>query len=380
VSTTPSIRARDSLQVQLPPFLVGAFLDIERVFRATNPGSRRCDFVEALTAESASGDGSGNDSGMIDVGRDVRAHTATVTSRSDDESGVLDSDVAHEDIAHELPGDNTTSRELLQARWTLHRVHLFIESLDAEAQAWCTPSPRHIVRSMRMILALEHEVKLRIDHLLLWLDHRRAWSLLGFADAAEFGVKVLDESASTTRNRLGLARALERSATLRRGAESGQVSHQRLVRLAQLMYQRKPGEDSLRHWVDHVPQIRIKRLDDEFDAIERRRWSAGDALAGGTTAQQDTVEGVAPVAPEALPLPISDAEWQASLRLVPGEARQRLIDVERRESAGGKLLVLLFVPSAVLLIVLAYANRIDIVAALERRSIPGFVLHVCVMG
>jgi hypothetical protein len=207
VSTTPSIRARDSLQVQLPPFLAGAFLDIERVFRATNPGSRRCDFVEALTAESASGDGSGNDSGMIDVGRDVRAHTATVTSRSDDESGVLDSDVAHEDIAHELPGDNTTSRELLQARWTLHRVHLFIESLDAEAQAWCTPSPRHIVRSMRMILALEHEVKLRIDQLLLWLDHRRAWSLLGFADAAEFGVKVLDESASTTRNRLGLARA-----------------------------------------------------------------------------------------------------------------------------------------------------------------------------
>jgi hypothetical protein len=40
----------------------------------------------------------------------------------------------------------------------------------------------------------------------------------------------------------------------------------------------------------------------------------------------------------------------------------------------------LFVPSAVLLIVLAYANRIDIVAALERRAIPGFVLHVCVMG
>jgi hypothetical protein len=77
------------------------------------------------------------------------------------------------------------------------------------------------------------------------------------------------------------------------------------VRLAQLMQQRKLDEDSLRHWVDHAPQIRIKRLDDEFDALERRRWSAD-----GTAAPS---------------LPLSDAEWQASLRLVPGEARQRLL-------------------------------------------------------
>lgn len=298
VAATPPARAQGALPVHLPPFLVCALLDIERVFRATNPGSRRCDLLEALTAECASGNGSG----MIDARRDARAPRATA-SRDHNESVVLDTEIAPDKLV-----DNTTNRELLQARWTLHRVHLFIASLDAQTKApESTSSPKHIVRSMREILALEHEVKLRIDQLLLWLDHRRAWSLLGTADAADFGQKVLDESASTTRNRLRLARALEHSATLRRGAESGQVSHQRLVRLAQLMKQRKLDEDTLQDWVDHAPQIRIKRLDDEYNAIERRRW-----LSGGTGT------GAAP------PLPLSDAEWQASLRLVPGEARQRL--------------------------------------------------------
>jgi hypothetical protein len=155
---------------------------------------------------------------------------------------------------------------------------------------------------------------------------------------------------------------MEDSAALRHGADSGRVSHQRLVRLAQLMrrsrshnknnlkegdnvHQKSSGssgysgnsgssgnagssEDSgdeqarlngpsdhdernMREWVEHAPRIRIKRMDEEFDALERRRWSAGGEQAVGEE-------------PPGLPRPLSDEEWQASLRLAPGDARRHL--------------------------------------------------------
>jgi hypothetical protein len=333
VATTPAPRRWDSWRTHVPAFLPGALLDVERAFEATNPGSRRCDLLEALNAEYASGDGGG----MLDVGAEGSPGR---TSRSrqpalkalPDRSGV--SVVASSTEVDADPVD-TSDRDLLQARWTLHHVQMFVEAVDEKATGAPDTSahsrarslskrsgtPAHLAQSMREILALEHEITLRLDRLLLWLDHRRAWPLLGYADAAEFGLKVLDESPSTTRNRLRLARAMEDSAALRHGADSGQVSHQRLVRLSQLMRRSRShnrnnhnnhienndhDERIMREWLEHAPRIRIKRMDEEFDALERRRWA------------NDGEE------PPGLPRPLSDEEWQASLRLAPGDARRHL--------------------------------------------------------
>ena len=357
VANTPPKRQRDSLRVPLPAFLHGAILDVERVFLATNPGSRRKDLLEALTAEYASG----RACGMVDEPADSTDGGPSTRSRVPAPSRRLrllpgtSGDVNESDLhgtATEGVDDNTTSRKLLQARWTLHRVQTYVEALAEEtsrplsseggnAAAGADATPKHIAQCMREILALECEITLRIDDLLLWLDHRRAWSLLGYADATEFGLKVLNESASTTRNRLRLARALERSAALRRSAESGRLSHQRLVRLTQLMQNSnldrltqldKANDTAIQQWVDHCLPICIKRLDEDINAAERRRWSASATAAerGGDAAQADpTSDGAA-----GLPLPPSDTEWQASLRLVPGEARRHLLLGGMRALAG----------------------------------------------
>jgi hypothetical protein len=123
-----------------------------------------------------------------------------------------------------------------------------------------------------------------------------------------------------------------RSAALRRSAESGHLSHHRLVRLVQLLRKHnldkqnkldEMNETTMRHWVDHCLPIHVKRFDDDLDAVEQRRWTTGAAAAerGGGAAQPDATD----TDPVNLPLPPSDAEWQASLRLVPGGARQRLL-------------------------------------------------------
>jgi hypothetical protein len=117
---------------------------------------------------------------------------------------------------------------------------------------------------------------------------------------------------------------------LRRGAESGRVSHHRLVRLAQLTQQRKLDEVSVQQWVDHAPRIRIKRMDEELDALERCRWGSG-GCTGWTSIGHGHNEGhearvLSPDdAPSRPPLPLSDAEWQASLRLATGDARRHLL-------------------------------------------------------
>ena len=86
---------------------------------------------------------------------------------------------------------------------------------------------------------------------------------------------------------------------MRTAAESGHLSHERLVRLAGLWQRKKLDEDATRKWVDHAAAMVVEKLDQEMSWIARRR-----------------IEN---------PLPPSDEEWQASLRLVPGEARRNLL-------------------------------------------------------
>jgi hypothetical protein len=336
---------RASLGMHLPVVLDRALTGIERAFLASNPSSRRHDLIDALNAEHASGNGAG----MLELGDPaartgrsgplMRSPSRPGLSHSPDADAMLDDGLASERVV-----ENTTNRELLKARWSLHRVDLFIAALDEVtrkvtaparhnvASAACsdsdhrmpdttpddTSSAENLAQSMSDVLALDHEIKLRIDRLLLWLEQRRAWSLLGYADAGEFGQRMLDESASTTRNRLRLARALERSPALLRGAESGRVSHQRLVRLAHLMQQHRSHglhktnlqeEKTIQQWVDHSARVSIKRLDEDLDVVEHRRRAARDVR----------------VEHAGVPLPPTDAEWQASLQLVPGEARRCLL-------------------------------------------------------
>jgi hypothetical protein len=101
---------------------------------------------------------------------------------------------------------------------------------------------------------------------------------------------------------------MERSAALRAGADTRRLSHQRLVRLSDLMHRNGLPEDSMRQWVDHASRITLKRLDDELRHVETRPTSQY------TSASQ-----------KRFPLPLSDTAWQESLQLIPGEARRRLL-------------------------------------------------------
>jgi hypothetical protein len=344
--------AKRSLACAAPGFVPESVEDLRRVFEAVDPGQPRHAFLQALVAEHASGEGGamidvdagnasrpesgptpGNPSGAVTAPDPLLLLQRLRRKANRSPSPHLDRTAAHAENPvslsdHREPSTVDPSRgALLRARWTIQAVQVFLERNDrrpprasqsgsrrmgnprrhgpvrqrdhAAERGAVTPRNAEIVRDMRRALHLEHEIMLRVDALLLWIDHRRAWSLLGCADAAEFAARFLDESASTLRKRLGLARALENAPALRRAAESGRVSRERLFRLAGLMQRGKLDDDLLQQWAEHVSRITVKQFDDELRSIARRRHRK--------------------------PRPLSDAEWRESLRLVPGEARHRIL-------------------------------------------------------
>ena len=293
------------LNFAVPDSLPAAFDEVEQVFLATNAGGTRAAFVEALLAEQASAlDGALPPAPTQLPSRPGRRRRLR---RVDLKPGA-------ETIVSEtmLSESRSNEREILLARWALQHLQMFVEEMNAAASKATTSeaaaSPESALRALEAALAIERELILRLDQLLLWLDNRNAWGLLDCADATAFGERVLDESSTTTRNRLRIARALEKSAALRNGVESGDLSHQRMLRIARLMQRRSLSEVQVTEWVAHASRITIKRLDDELRSGERQ-----------------------PATPAA---PKSDADWFASLRRAPGQGREFVLRVGLEALAG----------------------------------------------
>jgi 5-methylcytosine-specific restriction endonuclease McrA len=87
---------------------------------------------------------------------------------------------------------------------------------------------------------------------------------------------------------------------LRKGYESGDLSQQRVTRLARLANHHKLNDESVGRWAKHAATITIKRLDDELRVV---------TLPGASRK----------------PRPLSDSEWFASLRFAPGDTRDALL-------------------------------------------------------
>ena len=109
------------------------------------------------------------------------------------------------------------------------------------------------------------------------------------------------QSASTTRSRLRVARAMANSHSLSKACESGRLTHERALRIARIIKHYKPTETIVNAWVDHTIGITIKRLDDEIRAITRQ------------------------MPPAKAPSPPSDQEWFESIHRAPGDARSFLL-------------------------------------------------------
>lgn len=206
-----------------------------------------------------------------------------------------------QEVAGELRPERIAScrrKEFLLALWAEQHVQGFLAE-PFEKPFGPQVGAEQSFQAIQSILEIEHQITFRQDQLLLWLDDRNAWSLLGFVDVVEFGRQVLDESASTIRNRLRIARAMERSPVLRTAVESGRLSRERLLRISQLMLHHNLAEADIRSWVEHATVITIKRLDDELRMHTRQSSRK--------------------------PLPLDDQEWSESLRLQPGDARLKLL-------------------------------------------------------
>ena len=309
--------ARKTVRMTTPRFLPPAFYDLERVYGTGNPGNSSSDYVDALVAERSSGAGSssiredfhaGSGPHHGNTGRSLAASSVhvqgqapgvlrmndcsqtPVSSPRNTQSPVHDDPMASGRIA------GCEHKEFLLALWAEQHVQAFLsKTFDGEDREGSKDGELAI----RSALELERQITLRQDQLLLWIDNRNAWSLLGFIDACDFGRQCLDESATTIRNRLRIARAMEKSPALRTAVDSGRLSRERLVRIARLMYQNNLTDQDVRSWIEHAAAITIKRFDDE---LRKCTGLLGDK-----------------------PLPLNDQEWSASLRLALGEARQGLL-------------------------------------------------------
>ena len=304
-----SHRRQASLFIPTPTYVAAAFEKLERVFLASNPGCARAEFLDALIAEYASTCPTVLDA-QTGPGHTV-AQTQSPQVEHLRERALQPLPAVPVPVAplpqetHRQPsifGGRLSEKQLgrlhIQALWSLQRAKQF----ESRAPS-CGNQPRieESLHTLLETLEIERDLSKHISLLLHWLEARDFWTLLGFDNGAHFSESVLQESASTYRNRLRFARALETSTSLYAAFESGDLSAQRVLRIARLANKLKLRVDAVGEWAEHASSITIKRLDDEIRFV---------CHAGSRNRR---------------PLPPTDEEWFTSLRFGPGEARHHLL-------------------------------------------------------
>jgi hypothetical protein len=242
-----------------------------------------------------------------------------------------------------IPFDPTAT----DSRPEMAAVRELLQRIESRTALEPTGDPKKLVRELRALVALESEIERSLGRLLAEMDRRRDWACLQFRDLGHYAEQRLGISRRTAERRAGLVRALRPLPQVRTAYETGQIS-QHAAWLLYGIFKRGSSADHsavdarndhgansnpetkdgkqptvprsklarlqaldsrfARPWIARAREATVKRLSDDA------RWTV--LVEHGLLGIQETSRG--------FPLPPSDADWHASLRRVPGMARERV--------------------------------------------------------
>jgi hypothetical protein len=317
--------ADTEVRIELPLAAAAAFeetLELHRMVsgRSSGPGS----LVEALVGEAMAAGLSGEDQGEMPAGLTLTTVDALRFVLPGEENALRsawqkappsDSAVAGIETARLSALHSADAAESLTDRWERN-----LAQLDPGAVQWAndllirtehkTPGvvhggARRLGWRLAGLLALEGELERCIAHLLSFYPtsagRGRRRGSLGIVAEEVFGV-----SRRTLECRTSLRRALAWFPHVRAAYESGSLGMDSAWCVVTILGKGTVDAELERAWLRHAMQLTVKRLQTEVLLVERRRH--GLAVFDGDDYRR----------------PPTDAEWFASLRTVPGAARQRI--------------------------------------------------------
>jgi hypothetical protein len=187
---------------------------------------------------------------------------------------------------------------------------------------------KRIVRVLCDLVRLEDEMECSMGELLLELDERRVWSLLGFGGLAHYADE-LGWSRSTAARRVAVARGLRRLALVRAAYRAGRIGLEAAHWIVRRARETQPTELAQRLWLAHVDGMTVKRLRDEERLCEVRRLERRCEVARSETARFRRVakHGRAVSGCSPTPWVPDDATWYRSLKRVPGRTQERVVEL-----------------------------------------------------
>jgi len=268
--------------------------------------------------------------------RAVEGYAATVTSFVEALVAEATTGASPVDLATASPAGGGATREtleLLLARATGNWSHLSGSAGDSWAFAMArrslqrfrqleavagTGGPAEVEAQIRALAELEDELHRRLGLLLAEMGDGGAWSRLRFAGLGHYAEERLGISRTTARDRAAAARALRRLPVVRDAYESGAIGLEATMRIVRAVGPGPVDERAQREWVVHAREITIKRLREETRALSWQRAGVSGVVAGDAGAA---------------PAPLTDAQWQVSLRFESGMTRARLAELGRLAAA-----------------------------------------------
>jgi hypothetical protein len=179
-------------------------------------------------------------------------------------------------------------------------------------------------RFLQELLRLENEIEMSQGELLVELDARRAFPLLGFPDRDAYVVDRLGLSPASGRDRARLARGLRALPVVRLAYEAGDLPMSAALVIERLARSTAPYPLSRGAYPVLAPEVQASWVERGKLATVLRLQQEG-RVGEETLARERLRHGGGRRLP--MPPPLSDDEYLASLRLAPGQTREALFDL-----------------------------------------------------
>jgi hypothetical protein len=208
------------------------------------------------------------------------------------------------------------------ASWSLALAGVGLARLrDIERVAGTGGAPE-LDGQIRALLALEEDLDGRLTKVLADMAERGAWARLRFAGVGHYAEERLGVSRTSAEDRVRAARSLRQFPLLRAACEAGRIGFEACLLILRVLGRGPVPADLERAWVARAEEATVKRLRDEARALGRTRSARTSGLAA--TGQMAPGQAAPGESASALPTPLDDAAWHASLRREPGTARDRI--------------------------------------------------------
>ena len=209
--------------------------------------------------------------------------------------------------------------------WALALAGSSLERLAELSRIAGTGGPAELDSQIRSLLELDDEPLRRLADLMADMGARGAWARLRFAGSAHYAEQRLGIPKSTARDRIRAARGLRRLPVIRQAYERGEIRLHAVLIILRILKGKQVDRQVQAAWVQRARLASVKRMRAEAAAILRSGHLGDEHAPADDGAAGD--DGTPPHGPRPNrpPLPLTDADWMASLRRRPGDARRRLL-------------------------------------------------------